>query len=100
MIKMPAMGRMQMLYGQTSNLDNHHGGVVLVDGYIYGSQTGLTITNGNWCCIDWKTGKKMWKRHWKTKGSIISAEGNALFIRGKKWKCGLLKVNPEKFELV
>ena len=39
-----------------TTLDVHHGGAVLVDGYIYGANW-INNRDGNWCCIDWKTGK-------------------------------------------
>jgi len=82
-----------------SILDVHHGGVVLVNGYIYGSNW-LNNSNGNWCCIDWNTGKKMWEEHWNCKGSIISAEGMLYIYDEKKGNVGLLKANPGKFDLV
>ncbi len=80
-------------------LDVHHGGVVLVDGYLYGANW-LNNGNGNWCCIDWKTGKKMWEEPWNCKGSIISAEGLLYIYDEKKGNVGLLKANPEKFDLI
>jgi outer membrane protein assembly factor BamB len=80
-------------------LDNHHGGVVQVDGYIYGSNW-INNNTGNWCCIDWNTGKKMWEEKWNCKGSIISAEGMLYVYDERNGNAGLLKVNPEKFDLV
>jgi outer membrane protein assembly factor BamB len=80
-------------------LDVHHGGVVLVNGYIYGSNW-LNNSTGNWCCIDWKTGKKMWEQKWNCKGSIISAEGMLYIYDERSGNVGLLKANPEKFDLV
>lgn len=63
-------------------LDVHHGGVVLVDGYLYGSNW-LNNANGNWCCLNWETGEKMWEEPWNCKGSIIAAEGK-LYIYDEK----------------
>jgi len=80
-------------------LDDHHGGVVLIDGYLYGSNW-LNNGNGNWCCIEWNTGKKMWEEHWNCKGSVISAEGMLYIYDEKNGMVGLLNVNPEKFDLV
>jgi outer membrane protein assembly factor BamB len=80
-------------------LDVHHGGVVLVDGYIYGANW-LNNSDGNWCCIDWNTGKKMWEEHWKCKGSIISAEGLLYIYEEKSGYVGLVRPNPEKFDLI
>jgi outer membrane protein assembly factor BamB len=80
-------------------LDVHHGGVVLIDGYIYGANW-LNNSNGNWCCIDWNTGKKMWEEHWNCKGSIISAEGLLYIYDEKSGYIGLVRPNPEKFDLI
>ena len=80
-------------------LDVHHGGVVLVDGYIYGSNW-LNNSNGNWCCIEWETGKKMWEEHWKCKGSIIAAGGMLYIYEEKRGYVGLLEATPEKFDLI
>lgn len=80
-------------------LDVHHGGVVLVNGYIYGSNW-LNNSNGDWCCIDWNTGKKMWTEHWNCKGSIISAEGMLYIYDERNGNLGLLKADPEKFDMV
>jgi len=99
MIKIADDGKSANVVWTDSVLDNHHGGVVLVNGYIYGSNW-LNNSNGNWCCIDWKTGKKMWEEHWNTKGSIISAEGMLYIYEEKNGNIALLKANPEKFDLV
>jgi outer membrane protein assembly factor BamB len=99
MVKISADGKSANVVWTDSNLDNHHGGVVLVNGYIYGSNW-LNNNNGNWCCIEWNTGKKMWEEPWNTKGSIISAEGMLYIYEEKNGNVGLLKVNPEKFDLV
>lgn len=79
-------------------LDCHHGGVVLHDGYIYGSNW-KDNSRGNWCCIDWKTGKAMYEQKWQTKGSIIASDGMLYIYDEKNANVGLLKPGPEKFEL-
>ena len=99
MVRIADNGKSANVVWTDRNLDNHHGGVVLVDDYIYGSNW-INNNNGNWCCIDWKTGKKMWEERWNTKGSIISAEGMLYIYEERNGNVGLLKVNPEKFELV
>ena len=80
-------------------LDVHHGGVVLLNGYIYGSNW-TSNDDGNWCCMEWKTGKKMYEEHWKCKGSIISAEGLLYIYDERSGYVGLVKPNPEKFDLI
>ncbi len=80
-------------------LDVHHGGIVLVDGYIYGSNW-LNNANGNWCSINWETGKKMWEEHWQCKGSVIAAEGMLYIYDEKRGNIGLAEATPEKFNLI
>lgn len=80
-------------------LDVHHGGVVLLNGYIYGSNW-LSNNDGNWCCLDWNTGKKMYEESWQCKGSVISADGLLYLYDERKGFVGLVKPNPEKFDLV
>jgi len=99
MIKIGDDGKSANIAWTDKVLDVHHGGVVLVDGYIYGSNW-LNNSTGNWCCIDWNTGKKMWEEKWNCKGSIIAAEGMLYIYDEKKGNVGLLKANQEKFDLV
>ena len=80
-------------------LDVHHGGVVLIDGYIYGANW-LNNGNGKWCCIKWDTGEAMWEEHWHCKGSIISAEGMLYIYDEKSGNVGLVRPDPAKFDLV
>ncbi len=80
-------------------LDCHHGGVVKVGDFIYGSNW-IDNSKGNWCCLDWKTGKTMYETKWFTKGAIISA-GNMLYCFDEKsGNIGLVRATPEKFDLV
>jgi len=80
-------------------LDCHHGGVVLVDDHIYGANW-IDNSRGNWCCIEWKTGIKSWEQKWQTKGSIIAADGLLYLYDEKNGNVGLLKPDPEKFDLI
>ena len=80
-------------------LDVHLGGVVLENGYLYGSNW-EDNRNGNWVCLDWKTGKVMWEEKWITKGSIITAEGMLYCYEEKKGAFGLVSATPEKFDMV
>lgn len=55
---------------------NHHGGVVLVDGNLYGYSDG---DHGRWVCKDMKTGKVLWSKGKDEtklgKGSVTYADG-------------------------
>jgi outer membrane protein assembly factor BamB len=99
MVRIAADGKKADVVWTDNVLDDHHGGVVLINGYIYGSNW-INNNTGNWCCIDWKTGKKMWEETWNCKGSIIAAEGLLYIYDEKSGNVGLVKANPEKFDLV
>jgi outer membrane protein assembly factor BamB len=99
MIKPGDDGKSASIAWKDQVLDVHHGGVVLVNGYLYGSNW-LNNGDGNWCCIEWATGKKMWEEKWNCKGSIIAADGLLYIYDEKKGNLGIIKPNTEKFDLV
>lgn len=99
MVKIASDGKSASVVWTDKVLDVHHGGVVEIDGYIYGA-TWISNNDGNWACIDWNTGNKMWEEHWNCKGSIIAADGLLYIYDEKDGNVGLLKPNPEKFDLV
>ena len=76
------------------NLKNHHGGMVLVDAYLYGSFDPGILT-----CIEFKTGKVMWEDRRPGKGSIMYADGR-LYCRneGREGTIYLVETNPNKYE--
>jgi len=79
-------------------LDNHIGGLVLTDGYIYGSNW-FNNSNGRWVCMDWKTGEIKYVTDWDTKGAIVMADG-LLYGYNERGKVGLIKPDPKGFELI
>jgi outer membrane protein assembly factor BamB len=99
MIRIAEDGKSAVSVWTDAVLDVHHGGVVSINGYIYGSNW-LNNGDGNWCCIEWATGKKMWEQKWNCKGSIIAADDMLYIYDEKNGNVGLVKPNPEKFELV
>jgi len=81
-------------------LDCHHGGVVLVDGYLYGSNFN-GIPRGDWVCLDWDTGKVMYEAKWNgNKGSIIYADGMLYCYDENTGDVALVKPSPKGFEIV
>jgi outer membrane protein assembly factor BamB len=99
MIRIASDGKSASVVWTDKVLDNHHGGVLLINGYIYGSNW-INNGTGDWCCIDWKTGKTMYQTHWKCKGSIIAADGMLYAYDERSGFLGLVKVDPQKFDLV
>lgn len=82
-----------------SILDVHFGGVVLVDGHIYGSNW-INNANGNWCCINWETGECTYSEKWNNKGNIIYADGLLYIYEEKRGHIGIMEPNPEKLQLI
>lgn len=80
-------------------LDVHHGGVVRVGGYIYGSNWKGNPA-GDWVCLDWQTGKVLYETAWFGKGSIIAAEGMLYCYEEKQGHVALVKASPAAFEIV
>jgi len=80
-------------------LDSHHGGVVVINDHIYGSNW-IDNSNGNWCCIDWETGKTRYVKEWNSKGSVITADNHLYCYEEKRGNFALVKVNPNDFEIV
>ena len=69
---------------------NHHGGVVLVDGYLYG------FSNAILTCMEFETGKVMWKDRSVGKGSVAFAEGH-LYLFSEKNVVGLAEATTEGY---
>jgi outer membrane protein assembly factor BamB len=71
------------------NAENHHGGLVLVNGYLYGEGSGKLV------CREFKTGKEMWRADKPGKGSIACADGR-LYYRNENGPIFLVETNPER----
>ncbi|MBR3478138.1 MAG: PQQ-binding-like beta-propeller repeat protein [Bacteroidaceae bacterium] len=87
---------------RNETLDTHHGGYVLVNGKIYGSNW-ISNNDGNWCCVDWNTGKTDYEEKWTGgagKGSIIAADNKLYIYDERRGFVGLVKPDPAKFDVV
>ncbi|WP_184194168.1 PQQ-binding-like beta-propeller repeat protein [Armatimonas rosea] len=71
-------------------MQNHHGGMVLVGDYIYG--TG----NNSLMCVEFKTGKIVWESRAPGKGSITYADG-LLYVRNERGPVTLVEANPKEY---
>jgi len=80
-------------------LDVHIGGMVLVDGYIYGANW-IDNRNGNWCCIDWETGKIMYEKEWEFKGSIIYADSLLYCYEEKGGHIAIVEPDTNDFNII
>jgi outer membrane protein assembly factor BamB len=78
---------------QTDLMDNHHGGVILHKGYLYGAGHNAR----GWFCLDFLTGTEIWKSGGK--GSITYAD-NMLYCLDERGIMTLVKATPEKYEAI
>ncbi|MBN1818819.1 MAG: PQQ-like beta-propeller repeat protein [Sedimentisphaerales bacterium] len=82
----------------TTEMQNHHGGMILLDGYLYGATGGNE--GGALACLEFKTGKVMWDQRQtagrRAKGSLAFADGR-LYYRMEDGMIVLIEPNPEKY---
>lgn len=81
------------------DLDNHHGQVLKLGPYIFGSNW-IDNPIGNWCCVDWETGKTMYETEWHCKGSISAADGMLYCYEERRGNLALVRPSPEDFAIV
>lgn len=76
-------------------MQNHHGGVIGLDGYIYGSGE----SPGAFRCLDMKSGETKWSERSITKGSVTCVGGLLIHrAEGKSGTVTLLEPSPAGFK--
>ena len=83
----------------TRKMQNHHGGMILLDGSLYGANGGNE--GGFLVCLDFKTGKVLWDERddperRAPKGSVALADGR-LYYRTEKGTMLLIEPNPKEY---
>lgn len=79
-------------------LDNHIGGLIYYDGYVYGSNW-YNNSNGGWVCMKWDSGEIKYVADWDTKGPIVMADG-MLYCYNERGNVALVKPDPKGFDIV
>jgi outer membrane protein assembly factor BamB len=74
----------------TRDMQNHHGGVVVVNGYLYG------FNNSILTCMEFATGKVMWRHRSVGKGSLAYADGH-LYLLSENNVVGLAEATPAAY---
>ena len=72
----------------TRDMQNHHGGVVLVNGYLYGFSSSILT------CLEFATGKLMWRNRSVGKGSLTYADGHLICYGETKGSVVLVEATP------
>ncbi len=77
----------------TKQMKNHHGGMVVVDGYLYGCNDPGLLT-----CLDFATGEMKWSDRGPGKCSLVYADG-MLYARGETGTVSLVEATPTGYRL-
>ncbi len=75
----------------TREMKNHHGGVILHNGYLYGFNDSILT------CLEFATGKMMWRDRSVGKGSVMFADGH-LYLQGENNIVGLAEASPAGYK--
>ena len=75
----------------TRDMKNHHGGVVLVGGHIYGYNDAILT------CLEFASGKMIWRDRSVGKGAVTYADGH-LYILGEDNVVGLAEATPAGYK--
>jgi outer membrane protein assembly factor BamB len=89
-------GRIGVNHAWTASLDTCHGGIVALDGFLYGSW--YRSFNG-WGCVNVKDGSVPYRNRELAMGSVIYADGR-LYCLSQTGSMALVRPDPEKWEIV
>lgn len=72
----------------TNRMQNHHGGMIVVDGCLYGANGGNG--GGILACLDFQTGDVLWRDRKGPKGALLLAD-NRIYLRGEEGEVVLIE---------
>jgi len=77
------------------NMVNHHGGVVLVNGYIYGYSD-----PSGWVCQNFKTGETVWKERNSevAKGAVLAVNDRLILLNERNGLLTLIGASPDGYK--
>ena len=100
MLSLSQDGSSVSLKWEDKALDNHHGGVVQVGDYIYGSNW-ESNSGGKWLCLNWDTGETVYETGWNdNKGPVVYADGMLYCCDEDLYAVGLAQVSPDGFDVI
>jgi outer membrane protein assembly factor BamB len=94
MLKLSEDGSAVTLGWENASLDNQMGGIILIDGNIYGSGH----NNKEWQCLDSQTGKVKYTTTEVGNGAVIYNDG-LLYTYSQNGMVSILKATGDKFEV-
>lgn len=95
-----ALFRLQSRNGQTVSqvaystreMKNHHGGMVAINGYVYGSSDPGILK-----CIELRSNRVVWQNRSVGKGAVSYADGH-LYVRSEQGPVALVEATPNGYE--
>lgn len=90
MFKLKPGGKADVAY-TNKEMKNHHGGMVVLDGHVYGFDEQILK------CVDIKTGNTVWQNRSVGKGSLTYADGH-LYLRSENGPVALCVASPKGYE--
>lgn len=82
-------GGAELVY-KNKELKNHHGGLVLHEGCVYGADDGVIK------CLDLMTGKVLWQDRSVGKGAVVYADGRVI-LRSEQGPVAMFDATPEAY---
>jgi len=84
---------------KNDTIDTHHGGVILFEGNLYGSNW-QNNSKGRWASVNWETGRTNWETDWYNKGSTVFADGMLYIYEEKSGNVALVEPSPESMKII
>ncbi|MBA4029581.1 MAG: polyvinylalcohol dehydrogenase [Planctomyces sp.] len=89
----------EVYYKPASELQNHHGGMVMIGDHVY---MGHGHNNGFPVCVEWMTGQIVWGGRQRGAGSgsaaVVAADGNVIY-RYQSGEVALVEASPKGYNL-
>lgn len=98
MLEMSEDGKSVTEKWSNMTLDNHHHGLIELDGCIYGSNW-ISNGKGKWVSMNWETGDVNYETDWANKGALIYADGLLYILEEKAGTVALVKPDQKNFEV-
>ena len=76
----------------TKEMKNHHGGMVVLNGYLYGSSDPGILK-----CIELRSNRVVWQNRSVGKGAVSYADGH-LYVRSEQGPIALVEATPNGYE--
>jgi outer membrane protein assembly factor BamB len=94
LVEVGANNQVKEIYENTV-MRNHHGGVILHDGHVYGYSD---VSRGNWVCQKFDTGEQVWAEKGIGKGAVTFADNRLYCISEDRGEVVLLEPSPQGYK--